>query len=160
MFKSNKYSYSNGSSHHYNSSKDNGEYSTLKYENYKLVSELEKLKKKSDLLQQEKKTLENRLNKVDLHALKVIPEISRKVQKIPENIENLLDQMEGNNLKKQLLCEFENLLSCLFCVVCNENVKALLYIECRHLAVCVSCGKNLPSCPLCRKMSKTIVVYR
>lgn len=59
MFKSNNYS--QGTTRW----DDQSQSQSLKYENFNLKSEVAKLKKSNDLLQQQKKTLETRLNKAE-----------------------------------------------------------------------------------------------
>jgi hypothetical protein len=40
------------------------------------------------------------------------------------------------------------------CVVCRENPKSVLFMDCRHLCVCKDCGHHnvLVRCPLCREI--------
>lgn len=36
------------------------------------------------------------------------------------------------------------------CVVCQDEARRLVFMPCRHLACCGTCGGNLTHCPLCR----------
>jgi uncharacterized protein YhaN len=121
----------------------------LKRENYTLNNELTKTKKNNDLLQRQERELENRLRQVEQKS---------KIQ-VPEEIEKLLDKV-GVQVKNNLYLKIEELLRLVTCVVCNESVKAVVFSDCRHLVACVTCGEKLDSCPLCRKISKTVCVYR
>ena len=40
------------------------------------------------------------------------------------------------------------------CVICRENPKSVLFMDCRHLCVCTDCGHLhvLVHCPLCREI--------
>ncbi|KAL3783956.1 hypothetical protein ACHAW5_010470 [Stephanodiscus triporus] len=40
------------------------------------------------------------------------------------------------------------------CVICRENTKSVLFMDCRHLCVCKDCGhlNVLVQCPLCRQI--------
>jgi hypothetical protein len=40
------------------------------------------------------------------------------------------------------------------CVICRENPKSVLFMDCRHLCVCKDCGhlNVLVQCPLCRQI--------
>ena len=131
----------------------------LKRENNMLNNELSKVKKNNDLLQQQKRELENRLRQVELQ---------QKIQAttgIPEEIEKLLDTLCDTNdrvdveVKNNLYLKIEELMRLVTCVVCNETVKSVVFSDCRHLVVCVTCGEKLDSCPLCRKISKKVNVY-
>lgn len=48
------------------------------------------------------------------------------------------------------------------CVICHDGQKSVLFLPCRHLCVCRSCGhiERLNQCPLCRqKIEETLQVY-
>jgi hypothetical protein len=121
----------------------------LKRENYTLNNELTKTKKNNDLLQRQKRELENRLRQVEQKS---------KIQ-VPEEIEKLLDKVDVQ-VKNNLYLKIEELLRLVTCVVCNESVKSVVFSDCRHLVACVTCGEKLDSCPLCRKISNKVCVYR
>ena len=40
------------------------------------------------------------------------------------------------------------------CIICQENPKSVLFMDCRHLCVCMDCGHLdvLVRCPLCRQI--------
>ena len=42
------------------------------------------------------------------------------------------------------------------CCVCLENVPNILYVDCRHIAICNTCDKkgNFNNCPICRTQVK------
>jgi hypothetical protein len=59
------------------------------------------------------------------------------------NIENLKVQLAINNLETKIRC-----------VVCQTNIRNMVFNPCNHLATCISCFKNPllnNKCPLCRK---------
>jgi hypothetical protein len=45
------------------------------------------------------------------------------------------------------------------CVVCQSNVRNVIFKPCHHLATCISCSKNsmLNFCPLCRKKFESAI---
>ena len=127
---------------------DDSQSRSLKYENFNLRSEVTRLKKNNDLLQQQKKTLETRLNKVESKLKKVVS--------IPQEFEELLTKVENIETKHKI----ENLLSCAICVICNSSLKSVLYTECRHLTACIKCAERLKNiCPLCRTVSKKVTIF-
>jgi glycosylphosphatidylinositol transamidase (GPIT) subunit GPI8 len=128
---------------------------SLKYENFNLKSEVTRLKKNNDLLQQQKKTLETRLNKSE-SELKSINVAQQRSVSIPQEFEELLTKVENIETKHKI----ENLLSCVICVVCNSSLKSVLYTECRHLTACIKCAERLENiCPLCRTISKKVTIF-
>lgn len=137
---------------------DDGQISSLKRENYNLTTELSKTKKNYDLLQKEKKDLENRLLRVEL-AMKSL-NANRVGPQFPSEIENLLDKVE-DDLKSKLYPKIETLLNCMTCIVCKERVKSVVYINCRHLVACTNCNDKLGNdCPLCRQENFTkVTIY-
>ena len=47
------------------------------------------------------------------------------------------------------------------CCVCLENVPNILYVDCRHIAICNTCDKkgNFNNCPICRtKVKKNKII--
>ena len=55
-----------------------------------------------------------------------------------------------------------NLEDARMCVICKENPKSVLFMNCRHLCVCNECGHLdiLVQCPLCRmEIREKINVY-
>lgn len=131
--------------------------SKLKTENYNLNTELNKLKKRYELLQQEKKELANRLAKVENQkSNQVMP---TNIVKLPDEVENVL-AIIGVELGSMILPKIENLLRCTTCIVCQENIKSVMFLDCRHLAMCELCSKTTgDTCPLCRKISKKVNIY-
>ena len=130
--------------------------SKLKTENFNLNTELSKLKKRCDLLQQEKKDLVNRLAKVEKQERSYI---QPNIVKLPSEVEDVL-AIIGVELGSMILPKIENLLRCTTCIVCQENIKSVLFLECRHLVICEPCSKIIGSeCPLCRKNSKKVILY-
>lgn len=135
---------------------NNGD-STLKQENYNLNAELSKVKKSNSLLQQEKKNLESRLVKLE-HQLQNTSLHKVKPQ-FPEDVEKLLNKVE-NEVKTELHSKIEDLMGCITCIICNEKIKSVVYLNCRHLVACIECNKNLKDiCPLCRLNSQRVVIY-
>lgn len=125
--------------------------SKLKTENFILNTELSKLKKCNSLLQQEKKDLVNRLSKLEKQNCNKV--------KLPDEVEKVLAVI-GVELGSMILPKIENLLRCTTCVVCQENIKTVVFLDCRHLAMCEPCSRTSGSeCPLCRKSSKKVVLY-
>ena len=65
-------------------------------------------------------------------------------------------EIEKENLKvKTTIHDLENKISC---VVCQSNVRNVVFSPCNHLATCITCSKNPllnKKCPLCRKVFET-----
>eukprot|EP00639_Heterosigma_akashiwo_P018077 CAMPEP_0206386736 /NCGR_PEP_ID=MMETSP0294-20121207/16134_1 /ASSEMBLY_ACC=CAM_ASM_000327 /TAXON_ID=39354 /ORGANISM="Heterosigma akashiwo, Strain CCMP2393" /LENGTH=501 /DNA_ID=CAMNT_0053837867 /DNA_START=146 /DNA_END=1652 /DNA_ORIENTATION=+ len=60
--------------------------------------------------------------------------------------------------KEQLLrAQVETAAASSLCVICQENVKSVLILPCRHLCLCQGCSENdeLRTCPLCRENIKS-----
>jgi len=139
---------------------NDGDSSTLKRENYNLTAELSKVKKCNALLVKEKKELESRLVRSE-HLLQNIQMFNshRMTPQFPEEIELILNKVE-TTVRNELYSKIENLISCLTCVVCNEQIKSVVYSECRHLVTCIKCNENLGNeCPLCRQLSRKVIIY-
>jgi len=45
------------------------------------------------------------------------------------------------------------------CVICFENKKDAVFLECRHLCACFECAQSCKECPICRKAGKVIKIY-
>eukprot|EP01084_Bolivina_argentea_P150664 263082_1 len=43
------------------------------------------------------------------------------------------------------------------CVVCMDKKKEYLCVPCGHLCVCVDCKDSVKQCPMCRKVSTTVI---
>lgn len=65
-------------------------------------------------------------------------------------------EIEKENLKvKTNIHDLESKISC---VVCQNNVRNVIFSPCNHLATCITCSKNPllnKKCPLCRKEFET-----
>lgn len=130
---------------------DDWQLSSLKRENYNLTVEIANLKKKNDILQRQKTETENRLD--------VCIRANVKSQ-LPDDIEKLLDRISSDAVKTELCAKLKNLLNCITCVICNVNVKTVVYSECKHLIACSKCSDSLSDvCPLCRNNSKKISIF-
>lgn len=129
-------------------------YSTeLKCDNYRLNNELNNLKKKYKLMVEEKQILEKKLRMVEL-------KVKNEKINLPGEIEKLLDNLESITIKNKLSDKLSSLLDCTTCVVCNMQIKCVLFIGCRHLVVCVECGEKIgEKCPMCRTISKKVTLY-
>ncbi|KAI8462445.1 MAG: hypothetical protein J3K34DRAFT_527742 [Monoraphidium minutum] len=46
------------------------------------------------------------------------------------------------------------------CVVCLEGSADMVFVACGHLCACARCSKQLRKCPVCRKASECIKVFR
>ena len=55
---------------------------------------------------------------------------------------------------KQINSQLLNLEMKVTCVVCQTNIRNVIFEPCHHLATCISCSKKLDKCPLCRKNLK------
>ncbi|CCV02311.1 hypothetical protein IIV30_116L [Invertebrate iridescent virus 30] len=119
----------------------------IKQENYALNNELNKLKKTHKIMVQEKKELERKINEITKVATKLPEEIDKLIEKVPLHLQNSLYQ------------KIEILLNCTTCTVCHSSVKRVVFIGCKHLAVCIKCGEKLSNCPLCRQSSEKITVF-
>ena len=112
---------------------------SLKYEIFNLKSKIAKLEKENSKLNHEKT------------KAKTAP------RKIPKELESLMETVDDDNLRRKA----ENFLAHLTCVVCNTNLKRVLYLDCRHLTACIACAEKLTNtCPICRQLStKKITVF-
>ena len=46
------------------------------------------------------------------------------------------------------------------CKICMENKQKVLLSPCNHISTCISCSKQITSCPMCRvQIQKKIVVF-
>jgi hypothetical protein len=46
------------------------------------------------------------------------------------------------------------------CVVCLDKPKCMLFLPCKHLAVCQDCAGRVRDCPVCRtRVQNTIHIY-
>ena len=65
-----------------------------------------------------------------------------------ENVPVLnVDEVEN----KTLFNNIKNLEIKVTCVVCQTNMRNVVFVPCNHLATCISCSKSLSkTCPLCR----------
>jgi len=43
------------------------------------------------------------------------------------------------------------------CIICYDSRIDCVLLECGHLAVCVTCSKNLRECPICRRLISRVV---
>lgn len=93
-----------------------------------------------------------------------------------DNIESFLTKkslVELNSIEEQVRRSLDrivkakevassNLEDARVCVICKENPKSVLFLNCRHLCVCNECGhlEILVHCPLCRmEIREKINVY-
>ncbi|ABF82051.1 hypothetical protein MIV021L [Invertebrate iridescent virus 3] len=71
-------------------------------------------------------------------------------------MKNSIKQEENLKVHQNIL----NLESKIMCVVCQANVRNVVFVPCNHLATCISCSANplMPKkCPMCRKGCKTTI---
>lgn len=52
---------------------------------------------------------------------------------------------------KQTVEEYELYASFNKCIICYSRPNNCLYLDCRHNVTCLTCGKLLEQCPICRK---------
>jgi hypothetical protein len=59
-----------------------------------------------------------------------------------------LEKIEDKNILK-VIKELEIKITC---VVCQSNMRNVMFVPCNHLATCITCSKSplLKTCPLCR----------
>ncbi|ADO00395.1 hypothetical protein WIV_gp052 [Wiseana iridescent virus] len=125
----------------------------LRCENYRLGNELNNLKKKYKLVVEEKQTLERKLRMVEV-------KVKNEKINLPGEIERLLDNIDSIAIKNKLSDKLSSLLGCATCVVCNTQIKCVLFIGCKHLVVCVECGQKIgEKCPTCRTISEKVTLY-
>ena len=138
------------------------------------------MKNKKDLisLKQENETLQARLNESQETNIK----LNKDAQEYKENIENLkrydlgningLSQVKLNELenkmnqnlniikqRKEELLEQDRMKS--LCIICYENKKNTVILDCGHLDICQRCANNLrkKKCPRCQMtFQKTLKV--
>lgn len=55
-------------------------------------------------------------------------------------------EQENKRLKESRLCK-----------ICMDKEVGILFLPCRHLAVCPMCAPNLNKCPVCRKSIKVLI---
>mmetsp|Transcript_19653 Transcript_19653/g.36826 ORF Transcript_19653/g.36826 Transcript_19653/m.36826 type:complete len:406 (+) Transcript_19653:1448-2665(+) len=76
---------------------------------------------------------------------KSLAELNSLEEKVKYSLERIVKAKEvaSTNLEEERVC-----------VICRENSKCVLLMNCRHLCVCKECGHNeaLIRCPLCREM--------
>jgi len=62
-----------------------------------------------------------------------------------KNLENKLKQLEMNNreLKEAIPTP---------CSICLDSINDCTFIPCGHLCTCMTCGKKVSTCPLCRRV--------
>jgi hypothetical protein len=46
------------------------------------------------------------------------------------------------------------------CVICMQSRSAVVYKECGHLVCCAVCAGRIDRCPICRRRSAHMKVYR
>lgn len=90
------------------------------------------------------------------------PNVYKKnIERIPEEEDEIMPNLTLNSLpdckcKSEYLkvrLSIHNLETKIRCVVCQTNVRNIVFRPCNHLATCISCFKNPlldKKCPLCR----------
>jgi hypothetical protein len=122
-----------------------------KYEIYQLTNKILDLKKKNEMLEKEKRSLELSLSIVESKK-----KSKQNVAKIPEMVENILDDLQ----QPELTLYFEKLIEHMTCIVCNTDIRSVLYTACKHLVVCDNCSLKMPNiCPICRTVSHKSRIY-
>ena len=86
-------------------------------------------------------------------AQKSLAELNSLEEKVKQSLDRIVKAKEvaSNALEDEKLC-----------VICRENPKSVLLMNCRHLCVCSDCGNLdvLISCPLCREpISERLVCF-
>lgn len=73
-----------------------------------------------------------------------------KKQEEAKNLESKLKVLEMNNreLKEAIPTP---------CSICLDNINDCTFIPCGHLCTCMSCAKQVTTCPLCRRVIKSRV---
>ncbi len=76
-------------------------------------------------------------------AKKSLAELSSIEEQVRRSLDRIIKakEMASSNLEDARMC-----------VICKENPKSVLFLNCRHLCVCIECGHLdiLVQCPLCR----------
>lgn len=77
-------------------------------------------------------------------AQKSLAELNSLEEKVKQSLDRIVKakEMASSNLEDERVC-----------VICRENPKSVLLMNCRHLCVCSDCGHLdvLVHCPLCRE---------
>ena len=77
-------------------------------------------------------------------AQKTLAELNSLEEKVKTSLDRIVKAKEvaSSNLEDERVC-----------VICRENPKSVLLMNCRHLCVCSDCGHLdvLVQCPLCRE---------
>jgi hypothetical protein len=85
-------------------------------------------------------------NKALIKALKDTEMKLKELNKEYTKLKNINSKLKDNSMVS--------------CIICNSNIKSILYDECKHLVACEDCSKNLTeTCPFCRKKSKKVKIY-
>jgi hypothetical protein len=89
-----------------------------------------------------------------LHGKNEEPKEIRSPNEEDEPIITLdLEEVKDKNVLK-IIKELEIKITC---VVCQSNMRNVIFIPCNHLATCIACSKSplLKTCPLCRSTYTT-----
>jgi len=152
------------------------ENSKMKVEINKLKIEINKLKEENNRLREESNRLkeENKILKEENNANKenILIKENNKLRK-----DNILLQIENESIKTKkdykpsdgdelirehikLKKKFNKLDQKNNCKICLSKEINTLFKACNHLISCEECAKKLDSCPICRKKTISVKVYR
>mmetsp|Transcript_7441 Transcript_7441/g.13171 ORF Transcript_7441/g.13171 Transcript_7441/m.13171 type:complete len:167 (-) Transcript_7441:39-539(-) len=119
--------------------------------------ELAGVKEQMDRLREQKKAVDDKLALLTGQRLDqmTIAEAEILEQDLQAYVSTVRQHKE--KLKEKLLKEQLESAAAAVCVVCQENVKSVLILPCRHLCLCQGCSENdeLRTCPLCRENIKS-----
>jgi len=109
-----------------------------------LLEENKDLRQNSDDLYQRLQDKDDEAADISNLAQKSLAELNSLEEKAKHSLDRIAKakEMASSNLEDERVC-----------VICRENPKSVLLMNCRHLCVCSDCGHLdvLVQCPLCRE---------
>ena len=109
-----------------------------------LLEENKVLREKNDRLVSFTQQDNNEAADISNLAQKTLAELNSLEDKVKQALDRIAKakEMASSNLEDERVC-----------VICRENPKSVLLMNCRHLCVCSDCGHLdvLVQCPLCRE---------
>ena len=88
----------------------------------------------------------------------------RKKKPLNKSRKEVISSISSNSGRKEIHSDSEknnqNCQPSLLCKICYSEEKNILFIPCKHVAVCKQCSIPLSACPICRRtIVDTIRIY-